>query len=179
MAVAVTFLGSACGSSAKPPSATTTATTTATTSATSGATIPRVPVRDRFTGTLHGGTGSLAGARDVVEVRLQAPGRGATRHLTLWIVSTGCPAGVKCVHLSGSLRGTLTAVHSLPDVGRRYAIQASGSLDQVGTMKAAGTAGGTGNINFGFESLELTLTGSHGSVRLTARSTRVPPFTSP
>jgi hypothetical protein len=164
-------LGSACGSSAESSSATTTASP--------GVTVPRVPVRDRFVGTLHGGTGSLAGARDVVEVRLQAPGSGGVRRLTLWIVGSRCPAGAKCVHPSGSLRGQLTRVHSLPDVGRRYAIEASGSLGQIGVMTAAGTVAGTGNINFGFESLQLTLTGKRGSSRLSARSSRVPAFTSP
>lgn len=165
------MLGSACGSSAKPLSTTTTAGPVAG--------VPRVPARDRFTGTLHGGTGSLAGARDVVEVRLQAPGRTGTRRLTLWIVSTGCPAGATCAHLSGSLRGQLRPVRALPDVGHRYAIAASGSLGPVGVMTAAGTVAGTGNISSGFESLELTLIGRHGSARLNAHSSRVPAFTSP
>jgi hypothetical protein len=136
-------------------------------------------VRDRFVGTLHNGTGSLAGARDVVEVRLQAPGTTGIRRLTLWILSTGCPAGATCVHPSGSLRGQLRPVHALPDVGRRYAIEATGSLGPVGVMTAAGTVAGTGNINSGFETLQLTLTGRHGSARLSARSSRVPSFTSP
>jgi hypothetical protein len=171
LAVAAAFLGSSCGSSARPPSATTTAAVSAT--------IPRVPVRDRFTGTLHNGTGSLAGAKDVVEARLQAPGTTGTRRLTLWIFSTGCRAGAKCAHLSGSLRGRLRPVRTLPDIGRRYLIQASGALGPVGATSASGTVAGTGNINSGFESLQLTLTGTHGSARLIARSSRVPPFTSP
>jgi hypothetical protein len=165
------MLGSACGSSAKPASTTTTVAP--------GGTVPRVPVRDRFTGTLHSGTGSLAGARDVVEARLQAPGKTGTRRLTMWIVSTGCPAGARCAHLSGSLRGQLRPVRALPDVGHRYALAASGSLGSVGVMTAAGTVAGTGNINSGFETLQLTLTGRHGSARLSAHSSRVPPFTSP
>jgi hypothetical protein len=164
-------LGSGCGSAAKAPPATTTAAP--------GAALPRVPARDRFVGTLHGGTGSLAGARDVVEVRLQAPGTTGTRRLTLWIASTGCPAGAKCVPLRGSLRGQLRPVRALPDVGHRYAIGASGSLGSVGVMTAAGTVAGTGNINSGVESLQLTLTGRHGSAALSAHSGRVPPFTSP
>jgi hypothetical protein len=164
-------LGSGCGSAAKAPPATT--------SAAPSPTIPRVPLRDRFTGTLHSGTGSWAGARDAVEVRLQAPGRTGTRRLTMWIVSTGCPAGATCVHLSGSLRGQLRPVRALPDVGHRYAIAASGSLGSVGVMTASGTVAGTGNINSGVESLELTLTGRHGSVRVSAHSSRVPAFTSP
>ncbi|HET6869815.1 MAG TPA: hypothetical protein VFH80_28130 [Solirubrobacteraceae bacterium] len=171
IAAAAGVLGSACGSSAKS--------STATTTAAPGVTVPRVPLRDRFVGTLHGGTGSLAGARDVVEVRLQAPGGSGIRRLTLWIVGTGCPAGARCVHPSGSLRGQLTPVHSLPDVGRRYALKASGSLGPVGVMTAAGTVAGTGNINSGFELLQLTLTGKRGSARLSARSGRVLPFTSP
>src|SRR5690349_10416105 len=88
---AAAVLGSGCASAAKPSSATTTAAT--------GTTIPRVPVRDRFVGTLHDGTGSLAGARDVVQARLQAPGRNGRRRLTLWIITTGCRAGAACVHL--------------------------------------------------------------------------------
>jgi len=136
-------------------------------------------MRDRFIGTLRNGTGSLAGARDAVKVALQAPERTGTRRVTLWILSTGCPAGARCVHLSGSLRGQLRPVRALPDVGRRYAIQASGSLGTVGVMTAAGTVAGTGNINSGVELLQLTLTGRHGSARLSARSSRVPPFTSP
>lgn len=171
LAAAAALLGSGCGSSANPPS------TTKTDSP--GVAIPRVPVRDMFMGTLSAGTGSLAGARDAVEARLQAPGTTGTRRLTLWIVSTGCPAGARCVHLSGSLRGQLRPVRALPDVGHRYAIEASGALGPVGVMTAAGTVAGTGNINSGFESLQLRLTGRRGSARLTARSGRVPPFTSP
>jgi hypothetical protein len=168
---AAAVLGSGCGSSAK--------TTSATTTASSGLPIPRVPARDRFVGTLHGGTGSLAGARDVVQARIQAPGRTGTRRLTLWILTTGCRAGAACVHLSGSLRGQLRQVRTLPDIGRRYAVEATGSLGPIGVVTASGTAAGTGNINSGFESLQLTLAGKRGSARLSARSSRVPPFTSP
>ncbi|HJS93992.1 MAG TPA: hypothetical protein VJ741_06990 [Solirubrobacteraceae bacterium] len=171
VAAAAALLGSGCGSAAK--------TTSATTTAAPGLTLPRVPARDRFSGALHGGMGSLAGARDSVEARLQAPGTTGTRRLTLWIVSTGCPASATCAHLAGSLRGQLRPVRALPDVGRRYAIEASGSLGRVGVMTAAGTVAGTGNINSGFESLELKLTGRGGSARLNAHSGRVPPFTSP
>jgi hypothetical protein len=138
-----------------------------------------VPARDRFVGMLDGGTGSLAGARDVVEARLQAPGVTGIRRLTLWILTTGCPAGAACVHLSGSLRGHLRPVRALPDIGRRYAVEASGSVRPVGVVTAAGTAAGAGNINSGFESLQLKLTGRRGAARLSARSSRVPPFTSP
>jgi hypothetical protein len=171
VAAAAAVLGSGCGSSAKAPSATTTAAPRVT--------LPPVPVRDRFVGTLHNGTGSMAGARDAVEARLQAPGTTGTRRLTLWIVSTGCPANAACAHFSGSLHGQLTPVRALPDIGRRYAIEARGSLGRVGVITAAGTVGGTGNINSGFESLHLRLTGQHGSARLSAQSSRVPPFTSP
>ena len=170
-AAAAAVLGSGCGSAAK--------TTSATTTAAPGVTIPHVPERDRFIGRLQRGTGSLAGASDAVEARLQAPGSIGTRRLTLWVLTTGCPAAAACVHLGGSLRGRLTPVRALPDIGRRYAIEASGSLGAVGVMAAAGTVAGTGNINSGFELLQLRLTGRRGSVRLSARSSRVPPFTSP
>ena len=120
VAVVAAVLGSGCGSSAKAPSATTTAAPRVN--------LPRVPARDRFIGTLEGGTGSLAGARDVVQARIQAPGRTGTRRLMLWIITTRCPAGAACAHLSGSLRGQLTPVRTLPDIGRRYAVQATGSL---------------------------------------------------
>lgn len=170
-AAGTAVLAAGCGSAA------TTSSTTAT--AAPGVKLPRVPARDRFIGSLQSGTGSLAGARDSVEARLQAPGTTGTRRLTLWIVSTGCPAGAKCVHLGGSLRGQLRPIRALPDVGRRYAIEASGSLGPVGVMTAAGTVAGTGNINRGFESLDLRLTGRSGSARLSAHSSRVPPFTSP
>ncbi|MGN6870983.1 MAG: hypothetical protein ACTHMY_21530 [Solirubrobacteraceae bacterium] len=183
LAAAAALIGSGCGSSASSASlagpASSATPPSSTTAPAPGVAIPRVPARDRFVGTLHAGTGSLAGARDVVEVRLQAPGTIGNRRVTLWIISTGCPAGAKCVHLSGRLHGQLRAVHALPDVGRRYAVEASGSLKPVGATTAAGTAAGTGNINFGFESLLLTLTGEHGSARLIARSGRVPSFTSP
>jgi hypothetical protein len=172
MAVAAAaVMAAGCGSAAK--------TTSATTTAAPGVNLPRVPARDRFIGRLGGGTGSLADARDAVQARLQAPGITGTRRLTLWIVSTGCPAGAACAHLGGSLRGQLTPVHALPDIGRRYAIQASGSLGPVGMMTAAGIVAGTGNINSGFVLLELKLTGRRGSARLSGHSSRVPPFTSP
>lgn len=176
VAATAALVASGCGRSATTPSATT---RSATTSPAPGATIPRVPPHDRFVGTLSDGTGSLAGARDVLEARLQAPGTTGTRQLTLWIISTGCRAGSACVHLSGSLRGQLTQVRALPDIGRRYAIATTGSLAPAGAVTAAGTVAGTGNINSGFESLQLTLTGKRGSGRLIARSSRVPAFTSP
>lgn len=128
---------------------------------------------------LRDGTGSLAGARDVLEVRLQPAGATGARRLTLWIVSTGCRAGAACVHLTGSLRGQLVPVRTLPDVGRRYAITAAGSLYPVGAITAAGMVAGTGNIAFGSESLQLILTGKRGSARLSARGARVSGFTSP
>jgi hypothetical protein len=171
VAATAALVGSGCGQSA-------TTLASATTSA-PRVTLPHVPSRDRFIGALRDGTGSLAGARDAVEVRLQAPGTTGTRRLTLWIVSTGCRAGSACVHLSGSLRGQLTPVRTLPDVGRRYAVRATGSLSPLGAMTATGTVAGTGNINRGFETLQLTLRGRHGSARLSARSSRVPAFTSP
>jgi hypothetical protein len=171
IAAIAALMVSGCGSSAAAPSRTKTAAP--------GATIPRVPLRDRFTGTLGGGTGSLAGARDVLEARMQAPGITGTRRLTLWVFTTGCRAGSACAHLMGSLSGRLTPVRTLPDIGRRYAITATGSLHPVGAVTATGTVAGTGNINFGFESLELTLSGTHASARLSAHSARVPSFTSP
>jgi hypothetical protein len=136
-------------------------------------------VRDRFVGTLHAGTGSLAGASDVLEARLQAPGTTGSRRLTLWVLSTGCRSGAVCVHLNGRLRGQLTQVRTLPDIGRRYAITATGSLHPIGAVTASGTVAGTGNINSGLESLVLTLRGKLGSGRLIAQSSRVPSFTSP
>lgn len=154
-------------------------TSSTTTSAAPGVAVPRVPPRDRFTGTLRDGSGSLAGAGDVLEARLQSAAAAGTRRLTLWILSTGCRAGSACVHLSGSLRGRLTPVRTLPDIGRRYAIAARGSLRPVGVVTASGTVSGTGNIELGFETLELTLSGGRGSARLSARSGRVPAFTSP
>jgi len=166
------LVASGCGTSAATPSATNSAETP-------GLAMPRVPVRDRFIGGLSDGTGRLAGARDVVEARLQAPGTTGTRRLTLWILSTGCRAGAACIHLSGSLRGQLTPERSLPDIGRRYAITAAGSLSPVGAVNATGIVAGTGNINFGFVTLQLTLTAKRGSGRLSARSGRVPAFTSP
>jgi hypothetical protein len=160
-----------CGSSATTSSATKTAA--------SGASVPHVPARDRFTGTLHASTGALAGAGDVLEARLQAPGITGRRRLTVWILSTRCRSGAPCVHLNGSLRGQLTQLKALPDVGRRYAIAATGSLHGLGAATASGTAAGTGNINSGVESLLLTLRGKLGSGRLIARSSRVSSFTSP
>jgi len=165
------LVASGCGGSAKTSSASATAAPPVA--------VPRVPPRDRFTGALRDGSGSLAGAGDVLEARLQAAAGAGTRRLTLWIVSTGCPAGAKCVHLSGRLRGQLTPVRTLPDIGRRYTITARGSLGPVGVATATGTVSGTGNINLGFESLELRLSGSRGSARLSARSGHVPAFTSP
>lgn len=170
-ATAAAVVVSGCGHSATTSSPTTTRAP--------GVSIPRVPPRDRFTGALRAGSGSLAGARDLVEARLQAPGTTGARHLTLWLVSTGCPAGSTCSHLSGSLRGKLIPVRALPDIGRRYAITASGSLNPIGATTATGTVTGTGNINIGFESLQLTLSGRRGSAQLSARSGRVPAFTSP
>jgi hypothetical protein len=164
---------SGCGSSAA------TSSVTKTDAPIASAQIPHVPARDRFTGTLSGGTGSLAGAGDVLEARLQAPAANGTRRLTLWILGTGCREGSSCAHLSGSLRGQLTPVRALPDIGRRYKVTATGSLHPVGAVTATGTVAGTGNINSGFESLQLTLRGARGSARLTARSARVPAFTSP
>ncbi len=165
------LVGSGCGQSATTRSSTTTGAPRVT--------LPHVPSRDRFIGTLHDGTGSLAGARDVLEARLQAAGTTGPRRLTLWIVTTGCRAGSVCVHLGGSLRGQLTPVRTLPDIGRRYAVRATGSLDPLGAITATGTVAGTGNINRGFESLQLTLRGRRGSARLSARSGRVSAFTSP
>jgi hypothetical protein len=172
------LVASGCGSSASSSSATKPAGSGTTSSPVPA---PNVPARDRFTGTLSGGTGSLAGADDVLEARLQAPAAGAngTRRLTLWILSTGCRAGTPCAHLGGSLRGQLTPVRALPDIGRRYRLTAAGSLHPIGAVTATGTAAGTGNIMSGFESLQLALSGRHGSARLTARSARVPSFTSP
>ena len=172
-AATAALVASGCGSSAATPSVTKTAAPAPT------AGIPNVPARDRFTGTLTGGTGSLAGAGDVLEARIRAPAANGTRRLTLWILNTGCRAGSSCAHLSGSLLGQLAPVRTLPDIGRHYRITATGSLHPVGAVKATGTAAGTGNIRSGFELLQLALSGPRGSARLSARSARVPAFTSP
>lgn len=177
-AATAALMASGCGSSASSSSPTTAVGSGATNPP---APAPNVPARDRFTGTLSGGTGSLAAAGDVLEARLQAPAPGAngTRRLTIWIISTRCRAGRPCTHLSGRLRGQLTPVRALPDIGRRYRLTAAGSLHPVGAVTATGTIAGTGNIMSGFESLQLALSGRNGSARLSASSARVPSFTSP
>lgn len=181
-AATAALVASGCGSSASSSSGTKAAgpgTTSSPVPAPPLPPAPNVPARDRFTGTLSGGTGSLAGAGDVLEARLQAPGATGIRRLTLWILSTGCRAGTPCAHLSGSLRGQLTPVRALPDIGRHYRITATGSLHPVGAVTATGTVAGIGNIMSGFESLQLALRGRRGSARLSARSASVPSFTSP
>lgn len=160
-----------CGHSATTSSPTTTVAPALTT--------PRVPARERFVGTLRDGSGVLSAARDVLEVRLQPAGTTGPRRLTLGIVSMGCRAGGVCVHLIGRLQGKLVPVRTLPDVGRRYAITASGLVHPVGAMTAVGTIAGTGNAAFGYESLQLIVKVKGGSARLSARSGRVPGFTSP
>jgi len=136
--------------------------------------------KDLFTGRITAATGKFAGDRDVVTIIL-APGRGqATRHLTATITGAACTGKPHCVQLAGKLTGTITSGPiRVPDVGRSFAIAATGTIKPLGHVSATGTVQGTGFIANGHESLKLRLTRHGASITIDATSGQVPGFTSP
>ncbi len=147
---------------------------------TSAATPP--PARgDAFKGTITAATGRLAGDRGHVAIVLaHAPvGSNASTSLTLSIRGTSCAGHPSCLRLTGSLRGRMTLVHSLPDVGHRFEITARGTVKPLGHVTASGTAAGTGFIRSGHTGLNLTLRNATGTVTIEVQSGPVPGRTDP
>ncbi len=75
--------------------------------------------------------------------------------------------------------GTLSATHSLPDVGHSELLRGAGSIQPLGHVSIQGEVHGTGFIQNGRETLILTVSNSTGAVTLNALSARVKGFRSP
>jgi hypothetical protein len=134
---------------------------------------------DAFAGRIVQATGRAARARGAVTVHLRPAAGGAVRPATVVVTGAPCRGRPRCLQLQGTLRGTLTAVRSLPDVGRRFALAARGSLAALGTVSATGTLAAPGNIRAGVETLTLSMRGHAATLMLVARSGAVPGFTGP
>ncbi len=136
--------------------------------------------RDSFTGTVRSASGKYSGATGRVHVYLRPQGHRVRRSLTLTLAPSSCPAGAKCLKLSGTLTGTLApGPGHLPDTGHGYLLNATGTVRPLGMVTARGGVEGTGFIRRGQETLNVTLTGPSVRIAIEALSAPVSGFTSP
>lgn len=139
-----------------------------------------VPAKDTFHGHIASATGSLKGDRGNVTILIHTPqSTGTTRRAELTLVSPTCGRRKRCLRLLGTLTGTLTAQATIPDIGRRYAVAATGTISPLGRVAATGQADGVGFIREGRERLSLTLRTRSDRVTIDALSPEVAGFTSP
>jgi hypothetical protein len=133
-----------------------------------------------FHGRITSATGRLAGHHGRVRIGFFPTASNTdTRSLRIAIRPRTCSVAKGCVRLRGTLNGSITRVQSIPDTGSQFTITAHGTVRPLGQVTASGTAHGTGNARFGYESVRLTLTGGGGAVTVTGTSGRVPGFSSP
>jgi hypothetical protein len=138
------------------------------------------PARHRFAVAVSTGSSKLSGARGAATVLLRTGAGTTTRALRIVFTGDRCHGRTGCVALTGTLKGTITAVaQHIPDAGRQFRVSARGRLSPLGHVTVTGTIRGTGNIRFGQESLQLTVRSGHGTLGVDGRSARVPGFTSP
>lgn len=138
------------------------------------------PAKDTFNGRVASASGRVRADHGNVTIVIHATqSTGRTRRAALTLVSPTCGRRRHCLRLLGTLRGTLTAQATIPDVGRRYAVVATGTIDSLGRVSATGEADGVGFIREGRERLTLTLRTASDRVTIDALSPEVPGFTSP
>ena len=139
-----------------------------------------VPAKDTFTGSVAGASGALKGDRGAVTVLLHVGSSvTATRPIRLVVRGADCGTRKHCLRLIGTLAGTLRAQPSIPDVGRRFDVAASGRLAPIGRVNATGVITTPGFIRQGREHLMLTLRTSRAVVTINALSPAVPGQSSP
>jgi hypothetical protein len=139
-----------------------------------------VPPKDTFNGHIASASGGVRADHGNVTILIHAAqATAATRRAELTLVSPTCGRRKHCLRLLGTLTGTLTAQATIPDVGRRYAIVATGTITSLGRVSARGEADGVGFIREGRERLSLTLRTGSDRVTIAALSPEVPGFTSP
>jgi hypothetical protein len=130
-------------------------------------------------------SGQFARARGKARVTVRNDaGEEPSPPVALGITPAACPptrsgSGTRCIRLSGDLNGTATAKQTIPDMGAKYLIVATGHVHSLGLSTATGTARGPGFIAEGFCAVKLTLATPQGSVTLRGKSHAVPGFTSP
>lgn len=138
------------------------------------------PAKHRFGVTVSTGSGKLAGARGGAALLLRTGAGTTTRALAIVFKGDRCHGSRGCVALTGTLKGTITAVaQHIPDAGRQFRVRVHGRLSPLGHVTATGTVRGTGYILSGRESLQLTVRSARGTIEIDGRSARVPGFTSP
>lgn len=146
-----------------------------------GAPARHVPAKDSFQGRITEATGKFKGDHGSVAIYLHVPrSDAATRKLKLTIAGRGCQGTNQCLMLDGAPTGTITTrPGSNPDTGKRFTIEASGTVTPMGQTSVSGTGNGTGFLVKGHEQMRLTLTSADGQITVTAHSAEVPGFTSP
>ena len=145
-----------------------------------GSTGLTIPAADSFSGHITFAAGKFTGDRGQATILLEPDHSGAaTRQLTLVLDGRRCGKAKHCIRLIGDLTGTLITRPTIPDAAPSFTIDASGVIQPLGQVSAAGSVRGTGFIVYGHEPLHLTLSVPAGFVAIHARSGRVPGFTSP
>jgi hypothetical protein len=144
--------------------------------ASSGAVAPK----DSFRGRVTAGSGRFRSDNGQTSIKVHvAQSNTGTRLVTLIIGYRRCATAARCLQLSGTLRGTLTQSHSIPDAGASFALSASGKVRPLGHVSAIGQVHGTGFVMHGRETMTVQLADSRGQVTVQAQSPQVPAFTSP
>jgi hypothetical protein len=137
------------------------------------------PAKDRFSGTVTGGTGAYrhATGHAAIVVRI-SDARGRSAHISL-VFRAGHCARSSCLELSGRLAGTATAKAQPADAGRAADLSVEGNLTGLGHVSVTGTLHGTGFTQRGQETLDLQLRAGRGTLKVHAHSDDVPGFSFP
>jgi hypothetical protein len=131
-----------------------------------GLPVPR-PASATFSGTITSAAGRYAGDHGRVVIKdgpIASRGGG-----TLSISGRVCRGDRSCLTLSGTPTGSLAPKgHPIPDVGFTYTVRAGGRVTPLGRVSVSGLLQVPGFVACGHETMTLTLTGAHGTVKMVA-----------
>ena len=127
------------------------------------------PGAGTFYGKITSATGRYADQRGGVVIR--DADIAAHRTGQLAISSRACRSTAHCLSLRGRPSGSMTLIgHPIPDAGYTFTVHAAGRVTPLGRVRVSGVLQVPGFIACGHQTITLSLTGSHGTVRLTAQT---------
>lgn len=124
------------------------------------------PAAGTFSGTITSGTGRYAGDQGHVVVR----DGGLVSHASGQLIISGraCHGARYCLALSGSPAGSLKLRgHPIPDTGFTFTVRGTGRVAPLGQVTVSGLLQVPGFVACGRQTMNLTLSGTRGRVKVT------------